>query len=55
MKIQGRKISKKNRPFIIAEISANHNNSITRTFKLIKEAKKVGAHAIKLQTYDATQ
>jgi pseudaminic acid synthase len=53
MKIQGRKISKKNPPFIIAEISANHNNSITRTFKLIKEAKKVGAHAIKLQTYDA--
>ena len=53
MKIQGREISKKKQPFIIAEISANHNNSITRTFKLIKEAKKVGAHAIKLQTYDA--
>ena len=32
---------KKKQPFIIAEISANHN-SITRTFKLIKEAKKVG-------------
>lgn len=53
MKIQGREISKKKQPFIIAEISANHNNSITRTLKLIKEAKKVGAHAVKLQTYDA--
>ena len=53
MKIRGRQINTKNQPFIIAEISANHNNSIKRTFKLIKEAKKVGAHAIKLQTYDA--
>ncbi len=53
MKILGREISNKKKPFIIAEISANHNNSTTRTFKLIKEAKKVGADAIKLQTYDA--
>ena len=52
MKILEEKYPKK-KPFIIAEISANHNNSTTRTFKLIKEAKKVGAHAIKLQTYDA--
>ncbi|MDP1357503.1 N-acetylneuraminate synthase family protein, partial [Klebsiella pneumoniae] len=40
-------------PFIIAEISANHNNSMTRTLKIIREAKKVGAHAIKLQSYNA--
>ena len=53
MKILGREISIKKKPFIIAEISANHNNSIARTFKLIKEAKKVGADAIKLQTYEA--
>ena len=53
MKIFGREITTKKQPFIIAEISANHNNSMTRTLKIIKEAKKVGAHAIKLQTYDA--
>ena len=53
MKIFDREISPKKEPFIIAEISANHNNSIVRTKKIIKEAKKVGAHAIKLQTYDA--
>ena len=53
MKIFGREITTKKQPFIIAEISANHNNSMTRTLKIIKEAKKVGAHAIKLQSYDA--
>ena len=53
MKIFGREITTKKQPFIIAEISANHNNSMTRTLKIIREAKKVGAYAIKLQTYDA--
>ena len=53
MKILRRKITLKKPPFIIAEISANHNNSMARTLKIIKEAKKVGANAIKLQTYDA--
>lgn len=53
MKILGKEISLNKKPFIIAEISANHNNSISRTFKLIEEAKKVGADAIKLQTYNA--
>ena len=42
-------ISKK--PFIIAEISANHNGSFLRASKLIKLAKKSGADAVKLQTY----
>ena len=53
MKILRREITKKKQPFIIAEISANHNNSMARTLKIIQEAKKVGANAIKLQTYDA--
>lgn len=51
MKILNKKISINNPPFIIAEISANHNNSIKRTLKLVREAKKVGVDAIKLQTY----
>ncbi len=38
-------------PFIIAEISANHNGSINHAKKLIDVAKKYGASAVKLQTY----
>jgi pseudaminic acid synthase len=53
MKIYNKKISINNLPFIIAEISANHNSSIQRTLKLVREAKKAGADAIKLQTYKA--
>ena len=53
MKIAGKKISVNNPPFIIAELSANHNNNINRAFKIIKEAKKAGADAIKLQTFTA--
>ena len=51
MKIGNRRISEKDAPFIIAEISANHNNSLKRTLKLVDEAKNAGADAVKLQTY----
>ena len=40
-----------NYPFVIAEISANHNGSIKHAKKLIDLAKKSGASAVKLQTY----
>ena len=40
-------------PYIIAELSGNHNQSIERAFALIDSAKEQGAHAIKLQTYTA--
>ena len=53
MKIGKIIISDKRPPFIIAEISANHNNSLNRTLKLIDEAKHAGADAVKLQTYKA--
>ncbi len=53
MKIGKITISDKRPPFIIAEISANHNNSLNRTLKLIDEAKHAGADAVKLQTYKA--
>ncbi len=42
---------KKNTPFFIAEISANHNGSLAQARRLIKTAKKYGADAVKLQTY----
>ena len=40
------------KPFIIAELSGNHNQSISRAYKLISLAKKAGADAVKLQTFD---
>ena len=40
-------------PFIIAEISANHNGSLSHAKKLIKLAKQQGASAVKIQTYTA--
>ena len=38
-------------PFLIAEISANHNGSLKNCLDLIKSAKKNGADAVKIQTY----
>ena len=44
----------KNKPcFIIAEIGSNHNQDIKLAFKLIDEAKKAGADAVKFQTFKA--
>ncbi len=51
MKIGNINISDKNPPFIVAEISANHNNNLKRTLKLIDEAANAGADAVKIQTY----
>ena len=53
MKIDGRVVSKENEPYIIAELSANHNGSIKRAFEGILAAKKAGADAVKIQTYTA--
>lgn len=53
MQIANFKIGQRNKPFIIAEMSGNHNSSIERAFKIIETAAACGAHAIKLQTYTA--
>lgn len=49
--INGRKIGQEHSPFIIAEVSANHNGELARAKQTIKAAKDNGAHAVKIQTY----
>ena len=51
--IAGRAIGPQHPPYIIAEVSGNHNGKIERAFKLIDVAKESGADAVKIQTYTA--
>lgn len=49
--IAGRKIGNNHPPFVVAELSANHNGKLETALRIIEEAKAAGADAIKLQTY----
>jgi pseudaminic acid synthase len=49
--IDGKRIGNCYPPYLIAELSANHNGDINRAYKIMEEAKKAGADAIKLQSY----
>lgn len=51
--INGRAIGSDHAPYIIAEMSANHNGSLQTAFRLIDEAKRAGADAVKIQSYTA--
>lgn len=51
MHIGNKEISRHSEPFIIAEMSANHNQSLDRALEIVDTAANSGVHALKLQTY----
>ena len=51
--IAGRRIAGDAPPYVIAELSANHNGKFDKAMKILEEAKIAGAEAVKLQTYTA--
>lgn len=53
LKISNHSINHSFAPFIIAEMSGNHNQSLDRALAIVEAAAKAGVHALKLQTYTA--
>ena len=51
MRIAHREIGRSSEPFVIAEMSGNHNQSLDRALEIVEAAAKTGAHALKIQTY----
>lgn len=51
--IAARAVGRNHEPFVIAEMSGNHNQSLERALQIVEAAAKAGAHALKLQTYTA--
>ncbi|MDI1270408.1 MAG: pseudaminic acid synthase [Polaromonas sp.] len=51
MRIANRIIGRDAPPFVIAEMSGNHNQSLARALEIVEAAAKTGAHALKIQTY----
>ena len=51
MKVNGRSIGVNYPPYVIAEMSANHNGDINNAYKIIEMAKMSGADCVKIQTY----
>ena len=49
--IAGRRIGPDQPPFVIAEMSANHNGDLNTALRIIEQARKSGADAVKVQTY----
>lgn len=53
IKLMQHEIGPQSKPFIIAEMSGNHNQSLERALEIVEAAAQAGAHALKIQTYTA--
>ncbi len=53
IQIAHRRIGPGHAPFVIAEMSGNHNQSLERALEIVDAAARAGAHALKIQTYTA--
>ena len=53
LSLANRRIGRQHPPFIIAEMSGNHNQSLDRALAIVEAAAQAGAHGLKLQTYTA--
>lgn len=53
IQIAHRTVGRGHEPFVIAEMSGNHNQSLDRALAIVEAAARAGAHALKLQTYTA--
>src|SRR6202008_942431 len=53
MQIADRQIGGAAPPFVIAEMSGNHNGSLEQALRIVDAAAQAGAHALKIQTYTA--
>jgi N-acetylneuraminate synthase len=51
--VAGRRIGPSHAPYIVAEMSGNHNQSLERALQIVDAAAATGAHALKIQTYTA--
>ena len=51
IKIAGRSIGVAHSPFVVAEMSGNHNQSLERALAIVEAAAQSGAHGLKIQTY----
>ncbi|MGI9038201.1 MAG: pseudaminic acid synthase [Gemmatimonadota bacterium] len=53
IQIEGRSVGAEHPPFVIAEMSGNHNQSLDRALEIVDAAAETGVHALKIQTYTA--
>ena len=51
IRIGERGIGQQHAPFVTAEMSGNHNQSLERTLSIVDAAAKLGAHGLKIKTY----
>lgn len=53
VRIAGREVGSGHEPYVVAEMSGNHNGSFERAVQILRQSAEAGVHAVKLQTYTA--